>query len=193
MGRRATPVAARAGGRLELTDLLTGQLSVRREVFLRLGGFDSNFTRDGRLGGEDYDFGLRLARAGYQIAFNPDAISWQRYVASPRHYLHQWRGFGRAQVMLARKHPETAATLLGKRERRADRLFWRWFRWPLRQLVLVLLIAAPKRPRPYVWFDRVQDLERFSGIRAAGGVPARRPVRVLCYRSISDLSGGRGV
>jgi peptidoglycan/xylan/chitin deacetylase (PgdA/CDA1 family) len=177
------------GGQLELTDLLTGQMSVGRDVFLRLGGFDADFTRDGRFGGEDYDLGLRLASAGYEIAFNPEAISWQRYVVSPRYYLRQWRGFGRARVMLARKHPETAAVLLSRRERWTDRVLWRWFRWPLRQLVLLLLRVAPTRPRPYAWFYRVQDLQCFSGIRAAGGVPRPRPVRILCYHSISDLKG----
>lgn len=37
----------------------------------------------------------------------------------------------------------------------------------------------------------MHDLEYFSGVRASGGIPTPRPVRVLCYHSISDRKGAR--
>ncbi len=176
-------------GQLEVRDFLTGQMSLPREVFLELGGFDENFTRGGSFGGADLDFGRRLAQAGYRPAFNPDAISWQRYVVTPRRYLRQWRDNGRAWVMLARKHPDLAASLRSRRELLADRLPGRWIRRPLRRLVLALIDVGSIRPWTIRWFYRVQDLEFCAGVRAAGGVPQPRPVRVLCYHSISDLRG----
>jgi cellulose synthase/poly-beta-1,6-N-acetylglucosamine synthase-like glycosyltransferase len=49
-------------------------LSVRREVFEAVGGFDEDtFTI---VGGEDVDFCLRLRDAGYTIATAPDAVAF---------------------------------------------------------------------------------------------------------------------
>ena len=75
--RRARSLQERDGA-VELENLLTGQMSVPRDVFLRLGGFDTAFTRGGQFGGEDLDFGLRLLESGHRVVFNPDAISRQR-------------------------------------------------------------------------------------------------------------------
>lgn len=100
-----------SGGELDLFDLLTGQLSVRRSLFEELGGFDTGFTSDGAFGDEDIDFGVRLLDRG-RVVFNPSAISFQRYIVTPRQLLRQWREAGEADVVFARKHPS-----------RADRLF----------------------------------------------------------------------
>jgi glycosyltransferase involved in cell wall biosynthesis len=188
--RRARSLQERAG-RVELEDLLTGQMSLPRKAFLRLGGFDTAFTRGGQFGGEDLDFGLRLLESGHRVVFNPDAISRQRYVVTQRQYLRQWRQNGRASVMLARKHPEQLEQAFHRRETRADRLIWRRVRWPLRAFVLALAATGASGPRTTRWFFRVRNLEYFRGIATAGGVPAPRPVHVFCYHSISDLAGAR--
>ena len=78
-----------------------------REVFMRLGGFDTTFTRDGSFGGEDLDLGRRLVAGGCRVVFNPAAVSRQRIV-TPRQYLRQWRQAGGADVRLARKYPDEA-------------------------------------------------------------------------------------
>jgi glycosyltransferase involved in cell wall biosynthesis len=100
----------KAGGELTLFDLLTGQLSVRRELFEALGGFDEAFTSGGQFGDEDLDFGVRLLGRG-GVVFNPDAVSFQRYVVTPRQLLRQWSDAGRADVLFAAKHPGHAAQL----------------------------------------------------------------------------------
>jgi GT2 family glycosyltransferase len=46
-------------------------LAVRREVFLRLGGFDESFEE---AGGEDMEFAWRVARAGLRVHFAPEAV-----------------------------------------------------------------------------------------------------------------------
>jgi peptidoglycan/xylan/chitin deacetylase (PgdA/CDA1 family) len=51
-------------GQLSLGDLLTGQLSVRRDVFERAAGFDESFNARGEFGAEDTDFLHRLLRSG---------------------------------------------------------------------------------------------------------------------------------
>ena len=177
------------GGKVELGDFVTGQMSVRRDVFLRLGGFDTYFTRP--YGGEDLDLGRRLAADGRTLAFNPDAISWQRYVVTPRQLLRQWRYFGRGAVLLARKHPDQIDKIFRgwRRGRRLDRFVLRWLRLPLRGVVLLCLAAGIESRFVVRVFFRVRNLEYFKGVRGAGGIPAAHPVRVLCYHSLSDLAG----
>jgi peptidoglycan/xylan/chitin deacetylase (PgdA/CDA1 family)/GT2 family glycosyltransferase len=187
--KRLRSLAGR-GGKLAPTDLITGQVSLRRDVFLDLGGFDTNFTRGGTFGGEDFDLGLRLAAAGCRMVFNPTAISSQRYVVTPRQHLRNRHDAGGARVMVVRKHPGQAAALFDRRERLANRYFWRFLRRPLREIVLMLVAAGLQGRRMTHWFRRARDLEFFAGVRSAGGVPASRPVRVVCYHSISDLRGG---
>jgi glycosyltransferase involved in cell wall biosynthesis/peptidoglycan/xylan/chitin deacetylase (PgdA/CDA1 family) len=176
--------------RIELGDFVTGQMSVRRDVFLRLGGFDTYFERP--YGGEDLDLGRRLAAGGYTLAFNPEAISWQRYVITPRQLLRQWRHFGRGAVLLARKHPDQIDKIFRgwRRGRRLDRFVLRWLRWPLRALALLSLALGIENRFAVRLFFRVRNLEYFKGVRGAGGIPGPHPVRVLCYHSISDLAGG---
>jgi peptidoglycan/xylan/chitin deacetylase (PgdA/CDA1 family)/GT2 family glycosyltransferase len=176
---------------LALHDLLSGQMSMRRELFLRVGCFDSDFTRGGTFGMEDLDLGLRLASGGYRIEYNAEAISWQRYVVTPRQYLRQWRQVGRAHVLFVRKHPDQADRVFVPRrlESAVDHVLWRRLRWPLRELALLLAAAGARGPRATRWFYRVRNLEYQQGIREAGGVPGPNRVRVLCYHSISDLAG----
>ncbi|HEX6702177.1 MAG TPA: glycosyltransferase, partial [Gaiellaceae bacterium] len=177
------------GGRVELQDFVTGQMSIRRDVFTSVGGFDTYFTRP--YGGEDLDLGRRLAAAGHTLAFNGDAISWQRYVITPRQLLRQWRYFGRGAVLLARKHPDQIDQIFRgwRRGRRLDRFALRWLRLPLGALALLCLGAGIERPFVVRVFFRVRNLEYFKGVRGAGGIPAAHPVRVLCYHAISDLAG----
>jgi glycosyltransferase involved in cell wall biosynthesis/peptidoglycan/xylan/chitin deacetylase (PgdA/CDA1 family) len=186
--RRRRELAER-NGRLDVTDFVTGQTSLPRAAFVEVGGFDTGFTRRGSFGGEDFDLGLRLRDAGATMAFNPAAVSKQRYVVTPRLHLRQWHDAGRARVMLARKYPAHAQALLDRRERRADRLVWRRLRRPLRSLVLRRVERGHDDERTVRGFRRVRDLEFFAGVRAAGGVPEPRAARVLCYHAIADLKG----
>src|SRR5829696_6163524 len=190
-----------AGASLTLSDLLTGQLSVRRDVFSALGGFDEDFTRGGTFGGEDTDFGQRLLAGGYNVVFAPDAVSWQHYIVQPAAYLRQWHQAGGADVRYVRKHPlEGDRIFLAHRpQSRINRLIWRPLaRVPIvstavaagtRQVTLALADRRPNDARVRRLFFKVRDLEYWRGVHRAGGVPVPRPVRVLCYHSVSDLAG----
>jgi glycosyltransferase involved in cell wall biosynthesis len=186
---RARELSA-ANGQLQLQELLGGQMSLRRGLFWELGGFDTDFTRGGSFGNEDLELGHRLTQTGRRVVFNRDAISWQRYVVTPRHYLRQWRQAGRADVLLARKHPDQLNVIFHRRERAIDRSLYRWLRLPIRG-VMLQLVRISSRPIVRRWFFRVRNLEYFQGVRDAGGVPVQTSVRVLCYHAIADLAGAR--
>jgi peptidoglycan/xylan/chitin deacetylase (PgdA/CDA1 family) len=180
---------------------MTGQMSLPRELFHRVGGFDTSFTLGGTFGDEDIDFGYRLMRAGYRLVFNPGAISWQKYVVQPREYLRQWRQAGNADVAFARKHPEQARAIfaLNGSERRSNRLLWRplvalspltvplmaLWRW----LVLVLVDYWSQNETVVKLFYQVWAMEYWRGVWEAGGMPRPRPLRVLAYHAIKDLAG----
>ncbi|MEY2603379.1 MAG: hypothetical protein QOH31_1153 [Verrucomicrobiota bacterium] len=189
------------GASLTLHDLLTGQLSLPREIFQRVGGFDTNFTLGGSFGDEDVDFGYRLMLAGCRIVFNPDAISWQNYVVHPRQYLRQWRQVGRADAAFARKHPEQAKTIfaLNGADTRINRWVWRplasvpVMAIPLMAALGWLASALVERGVQTAalarLFFEVRALEYWTGLREAGGMPRPRPLRVLAYHAIKDLVG----
>ncbi len=198
--RRARRLSA-PGASLTLHDFLTGQMSLRKEVFERCGGFDTDFTCGGTFGNEDVDFGYRLQQSGYRLVFNPAAISWQKYVVQPRQYLKQYRQGGRADVIFARKHPEQAKAIftLSKLDRPSNRLLWgplvalspisapalgfvRWF--ALRRAERNALDGNASK-----WFRRAKRIEYLKGVREAGGVPRPRILRVLAYHSISQIDG----
>ena len=189
-----------ATAELTLFDLLTGQLSVRRSVFEALGGFDTNFTKGGSFGNEDLDLGVRLL-ARYRVVFNADAISRQRYVVNPRHYLRQWFQAGQAGVDFARKHPGHAKALFELRGI-ADPVTRRIF-LPLSNVPgmakILGWIAGRAADRPWLsdgvarrivrkLFYVARDLLYWRGVRLAGGPLGKGPVLILCYHAISDLS-----
>lgn len=182
---------SRPGAQLAAEDLLTGQLSVRRSLFEALSGFDERFTAGGSFGNEDLDLGIRLAASGARIEFAPEAVSRQRYVVTPRAYLRQWRDAGRADVRLARKHPERAAEIFAGKPGLPPVQRWTNRLAPGAARAWALLVTALRPRRPGTWevLDRARLRAYWQGVREAGGVPARRPFRVLCFHSLTDLGG----
>ena len=190
---RARKLAA-PGAELTSYDLLTGQISLRSELFRRLGGFDDAFTRGGTYGDEDLDFGQRLLDAGVSVMFNPEAVSWQRYIVTPRQHLTQWRQTGRADVGFARKHPHRAEAVFATRG--GGRLL---VEVPGLAALLSAILKPPvlflaKRAKGgsalmFRWFRRVRALEYWRGVREAGGIPRPRPLRVLAWHAVADLAG----
>jgi len=180
-----------------LDDLLTGQLSLSRAAFEGVGGFDTSFTRDGMFGGEDIDFGYRLARAGHRIVFAEDAVSHQRFVVDPAQYLRRARDAGRASAELIAKHPEREADL-GRRTRLPPGL--RRYAMgalalapaplsaPLRAAVSALVRSGRSGRAVSELFYALYRVERVRGARAARRALARARVLVLAYHAVTDLS-----
>jgi GT2 family glycosyltransferase/peptidoglycan/xylan/chitin deacetylase (PgdA/CDA1 family) len=183
-----------------MDDYLTGQMSVPREVFHAVGGFDVTLTRDGLFGGEDLDFGYRLARAGHGIVFNPEAITYQLYVVDPEEALRRSRQAGRSQQELIFKHPAWAADLGRDLRHKSGRarvlggalaLAPPAASWPLRALS-VGLVRAGKRGYPTRrLFSAMFNADYKRGARQARRSWRTASVHVLAYHAVADLSGNR--
>jgi glycosyltransferase involved in cell wall biosynthesis len=68
----------------------------------QIGGFDPTFHR----AGDDVDLCWRLQQAGYEIGFSPAAFVWHYRRSTIGAYVRQQRGYGEAEALLVRKHPE---------------------------------------------------------------------------------------
>jgi GT2 family glycosyltransferase len=77
-------------------------MAIRKQALERIGGFDSQF----RAAGDDVDVCWRLLDAGDRIAFSPGAVVLHHRRTSVRAYLRQQRGYGKAEALLERKHPD---------------------------------------------------------------------------------------
>jgi glycosyltransferase involved in cell wall biosynthesis len=160
-------------GQVPVHDLITGQMSVAREAFERLGGFDVAFTRGGLVPGADRDFGYRARRDGLTVVFNPAAISSQHYEVDAVDYTRRSRDSARGDQILAARYPEIA-----------DELWEPEFDTRPAKLVLGTLAALPRsfsspvrfvavrlfsRRHPGRWSNRfffaVQTMERRRGAR----------------------------
>jgi glycosyltransferase involved in cell wall biosynthesis len=186
--------------RLHFTEVLNGQFSFRNELFERLGGFDTRYTRRGSYGNEDLDFGHRALEAGCAAVYNGRAITWQRYTVATEEYLRRYMQVGKADVQLVRKYPELQARVFGKES--MSSLLNRTIKWPALMMPgvagwLARLLTPPIARRVDAgqrgWMltrmlFAVRELQYWRGVDAGGGIPKPRPVRVLCYHAIADLN-----
>jgi O-antigen biosynthesis protein len=67
-----------------------------------VGGFDPIFHR----AGDDVDVCWRLQQRGFRIGFSPPGFVWHHRRSTMQAYLFQQSGYGEAEAMLARRHPE---------------------------------------------------------------------------------------
>jgi glycosyltransferase involved in cell wall biosynthesis len=67
-----------------------------------IGGFDAVF----RKAGDDVDVCWRLQQHGSKLGFSPAGFVWHYRRATARDYLKQQYGYGEAEALLARRHPE---------------------------------------------------------------------------------------
>jgi O-antigen biosynthesis protein len=80
-----------------------------KAVLAQLGGFDPIFHK----AGDDVDICWRVQQAGYRIGFSPAAFVWHYRRSTVRAYLKQQHGYGEAETLLMRKHPECFSTMGG--------------------------------------------------------------------------------
>jgi hypothetical protein len=66
-----------------------------------IGGFDPIFTA----AGDDVDICWRLLARNYRIGFSPSAVVWHHRRPSLRAYWRQQVGYGKAESLLERRHP----------------------------------------------------------------------------------------
>jgi GT2 family glycosyltransferase/peptidoglycan/xylan/chitin deacetylase (PgdA/CDA1 family) len=191
---------AAPGAEIGLGDLLTGQMSISRQAYEAVGGFDPSFTREGLFGGEDIDFGYRLLKAGYKVVFNPAAVSYQYYEVDPDDYLRRTREAGRSDRELVVKHPELAGEMGSSPSFKTRRSRWLLaplvvapaaFSRPLRDLAAALARSGRTGSRLRRFFFSVRTLEYLRGVRLARRQEDGGGAVVLAYHALSDLSGDR--
>ena len=81
-------------------------LGIRREAYLKLGGFSPTRFSKMSLYGEDIDFSIRIFRAGYTCRLFPDAWVWHKRRTDFRRFWRQVYNSGYARVNLWRMYPE---------------------------------------------------------------------------------------
>lgn len=86
-------------------------MSFYRSALLEVGMFDPIY----RAAGDDVDICWRLQENGYELAYAAGAMVWHHRRGSVRAYLRQQKGYGRAEILLARKHPLRFSKLGGIR------------------------------------------------------------------------------
>ncbi|MFH1454688.1 MAG: glycosyltransferase [Armatimonadota bacterium] len=81
----------------------TGNISIKKDVFNALGGFDVKFNE---YGFEDTEFGYRLIKAGYVIKYNKDAEGYHHYFRDFESFLGRKYLMGRSAAYFAGLYPE---------------------------------------------------------------------------------------
>lgn len=77
-------------------------MAFHRWALLELGGFDPVYRR----AGDDVDICWRLQQRGYRIGFSPGGFVWHYRRNTIGAYLRQQAGYGDAEALLERRHPE---------------------------------------------------------------------------------------
>jgi GT2 family glycosyltransferase len=77
-------------------------MAIRKDALRSIRGFDPQF----RAAGDDVDVCWRLLDSGHKIAFSPGAVVLHHRRPTVRGYLRQQRGYGKAEALLERKHPD---------------------------------------------------------------------------------------
>ncbi len=73
-----------------------------RDLLVEAAGFDPVYTA----AGDDVDFCWRVIDRGWQIGYHPAALVWHHRRPTTRAYLRQQRGYGRAEALVAARHPD---------------------------------------------------------------------------------------
>ncbi|MEP0918319.1 glycosyltransferase family 2 protein [Leptolyngbya sp. DQ-M1] len=93
------------GYRYSYRNLLTGNVSLRADLFNRVGGFDPTFKCH-----EDYELGIRLIEAGAAFHFSEEAMGYHHEMTDLNRSLRRKYQEGIASIQLGRKYPEFIAT-----------------------------------------------------------------------------------
>jgi glycosyltransferase involved in cell wall biosynthesis len=199
--------ARRLGTPLVFEDMVFAATAVRRETFERAGGFDTSFTEQGAYGNEDIELGYRLIRDGADVRHAREAVAH----TDARHelplLLKRARQVGRNDVLLARKHPELAEALFGRKlvYSRTHRLVGTavlrvpalargevLLRWPVGRFVHDGSREGPIRTR--LWLA-LRSMRYWRGVAEAGGrtlaLAGRAMVRRTSDATRSRPAGGR--
>ena len=86
-------------------------LAIRKKALLEIGGFHAPYVA----AGDDVDVCWRLREAGGRLRYAPGAMVWHHRRYQTRAYLRQQAGYGRAEALLMKDHPQRFGLLGGAR------------------------------------------------------------------------------
>lgn len=94
---------------IDISDFYSGNFSLRREIFSRVGLFDEAFKI---YGNEDLELFWRLKEANVELTYCPQALAYQEYDKDPAQWARDNIAEGHTSVLLACKHPQAFARLI---------------------------------------------------------------------------------
>ena len=97
----SSPLWGGRGGALDKFYPRSFNMGVRRDVYLKLGGFSKMRF------GEDIDFSYRIVEAGYRPRLFPDAWVWHKRRTDFKKFFRQVYNSGIARINLEKRHPGT--------------------------------------------------------------------------------------
>ena len=154
-------------------EMLSGNMSMRRELFDRLGGFDESF---GRFRREDWELGVRALEGGARLAYEHDAVAEHHFDLDAPGRLAAAHAEGRGDALLMERYPFARLSLAvswsppprGLRGRLVFRMLAAERMRPLAVAVLGALEAAKLRRRWARAFNLVQRASYARGLREGG-------------------------
>jgi glycosyltransferase involved in cell wall biosynthesis len=140
---------------LTFQEVLSRNLSLQRESFLKIGGFDEDFPRSGF---EDIEFAYRATRRGFSVVYNPKAAGVHHHTGTLAEVGHHIYHYQASAVLLIKKHPEIKGQIRHLRDKEPVQ----WRRDNLRLVVRKIARQALALPCS-VWFMEraISALERW--------------------------------
>ncbi|HVY78142.1 MAG TPA: glycosyltransferase [Solirubrobacterales bacterium] len=99
---------AQPGHRFVPRDFYSGNVSLPTALLREVGAFDEGFAP---YGNEDVELSLRLAKAGAEFGYEPEALARQEYDKDFAGLAGDTHEKGRTTVLLAQRHPDAFADL----------------------------------------------------------------------------------
>lgn len=99
----------------------TANLSVRRDLLMRVGGFDERFPYPAY---EDMELAFRLSQQGLRMEYRPAALAWHARAIDLATFRRRMQMVARSAALLGRAAPDFPlddSDLLGRDRRRRDR------------------------------------------------------------------------
>ena len=149
---------------------LTPNLAFRREVFDRVGLFDTRFPGGGW---EDADLCWRFSRDGGSMHYAPRAVVFHRYRATAREFLVQHYRYGYGLSLIYGKYSQELSWSWAERVRAASEL-GSGVTGLARSGIRSLLGADPNGELAFRYFDLLRLLGQRTGFASAA---LRGPVR----------------
>ena len=98
----------RDAGAMTFVEALSGNMSISRTTWERLGAFDVDF---GRLRREDWEWGIRALQAGTEIVYAPEAVAAHEFTFTTQAKLAHARDEGAGDALLLERYPAALPSL----------------------------------------------------------------------------------